>query len=588
MTPEHDRHRLALWTLVACLAALAIWPLWAVLHLPLPEWPAHLRQATILHDWDALPLYRQAFERSSGPTPLSAFPWLAHQLGRLHDVEWAGRVLWSVALLGTLAAAWGLLRTAGRSRWLLVAVLPWLWHAEAFQGNADFVIALPLALSALLAHLRLLQAPSWPRAGGLAVALAVLATAHWLWLPLWWVVIAASVWHGARQRWQLALTSGVRELALGLPGLLLLVPWWRASRPWPLDLQPTTALGTLADLPSRWFDHFLVQGASLEGAADLFLRRPGELAAFLWAVAMVLWVRAGLQHRRAQLAVPPSTEQPAVALTSTEGHLARLALLWWVVVVALPAQVATLLRPGAQLVPLAAILGALAVPLRPFHGEASALRGVARGPVWAGLLGLTVVAALQPLATLEAFVLSEAEIGPLTEAAAALPTGASVLTLRSRTATRWLKAPALAGAGHWYDVLRGGYVPNTFSHPWARPVRAKPEAQRPVPPDDPDRFRPDECGTFYDFWLVYEPVGDTVGFDGWLKLQPRIHQRGPWAVYQNLEVTPFVAAGHLSPPDRLAAGRLAACLSQVERTPPVLAADAPEHQLRVWLGCTAP
>ena len=79
MTPEHDRHRTALWALVAFLGALAVWPLWAVAHLPLPDWPAHLRQATILHDWQALPLYREAFTRAPGPTPLSAFPWLAHE-----------------------------------------------------------------------------------------------------------------------------------------------------------------------------------------------------------------------------------------------------------------------------------------------------------------------------------------------------------------------------------------------------------------------------------------------------------------------------------------------------------------------------
>ena len=132
-------------------------------------------------------------------------------------------------------------------------------------------------------------------------------------VPVWFafnLVVQKLGWLDTGNFWNVA-----QNLLMWLPYCVLL-PWWLTSRPWPLELQQTTALGTLAELPGQGFDHFLVQGASLDGVSDLFLRRPGELASFVWAVAMLLWLRAGIQQRRAAPleSTPSSGYLPVAAL----------------------------------------------------------------------------------------------------------------------------------------------------------------------------------------------------------------------------------------------------------------------------------
>lgn len=588
-----DRHSFAFRTLLLALLALAIWPLWAVDVLPLPDYPQHLRVATILHDWQVMPMYRQVFERLPFPTPYSAFPWLVHVLARFHDVEWAGRVVLSAALIGLVLAARALVAVAGHSRWLLLAVMPWLLNADFFQGDVNLLMALPIALAVLAAHLHLLRASSPWRSLAVAVLLMALAVTHWIWALVVLLLPVLAAWQGWRVGIRQALTWPLREIALTVPSIGLLVPWARATlrtMPRGLRLEPAMPLDSLRHLPDRMFDVFAPHGGGLEGVTDLVLHRPGEVATCLWAVGITLWLLATVRQRRELAVAPPSSGVDGSAYLSQAFVLVLTAYFLLPSNIFLPFPVDA---PGARLVDLMALLGVLALPLQPLQAPKTA-----RLRTWLGTATLLVAAVIMPLATLEGFLLSRAELGPIREAYGKIPAGASVATLRTRTASRWLRKPALSEVGQWFDVMVGGYVPNALDDEWLRPVRARPAWQRPIPPDDPEAFRWHEHGRWFDFFAVYATPGQPpAAFDTFLRTLPKLYQHGPWSVYQNLDVTPWVPAVPLTPAQLRTAARLAECgvaAKGFTPTQPVrkraeagVAADAGrEEMLRAWLGCS--
>lgn len=589
-----DRHSFAFRTLLLALSALAIWPLWAVDLLPLPDYALQLRVATILHDWHLMPMYRQAFERVPFPTPYSAFPWLVHALARFHDVEWAGRIVLSAALIGLVLAARVLVAAAGHSRWLLLAVMPWLLNADFFQGDVNLVMALPIAIGVLAAHLQLLRAWSPWRALALALLLMALAVTHWLWALLVLMLPVLAAWQGSRIGFRQALLWPLRDIALALPSIGLLVPWARATAPTlsrDIRFQPAMPLESLGRIPDRMFDVFAPHGGGLERLTDLFRHRPGEVATTLWAIGIGLWLLATMRQRR---------KLPVVqGHSGVEGsaYLGQAFVLLLTTYFLLPSNLFTpvsLASPGARLIGLMAIVGVLALPLQPLQAPPTA-----RVRTWLGTALLLVVAVLMPLATLEGFLLTRADMGSIREAYGKIPAGATVATLRTRTPSRWLRKPALNDVGQWFDVMVGGYVPNPLDDAWLRPVRARPGWQRPIPPDDPDAFRWHEHGRWFDFFAVYSAPGQPpAGFDSFLRTLPKLYQRGPWSVYQNLDVTPWVPPVSLTPRQVRAAAHLAECSVAAlgfmpsrpmrEQDDAGLGADGGRVvMLRSWLGCSS-
>lgn len=585
--PPRDAHHLAFRTLLPLLVALALWPLWAVDLLPMPGFVTHLRVATILHDWQTLPLYRTTFKRLPFPTPLSGFAYLTHELARLHDVEWAGRVVLTLALLGLVLAARALLAVAGHSRWLLLGMLPWLLNPDLFQGDAPLVLALPLIVAALALHLRLLQMPSpWP-ALGLALTLAALAMTHWLWLVVMLLLPMLAIWQGIRLGLRQLLLGTLWTVVLSLPSAALLLPWARQA--WPLlphtlAGQPSLPLEGGRRLIDSLFDVFAPHGPGLDSVAELFLHRPGGMASFLWLVGLFLWLLGSIRQQREQPRAVP------VGVDGT-GYLAQalvLLLIGYLVAPALLVQPLLIATPGARLVDLLAILAVLALPLQPLAPPRSA-----RLRTWAGTLAFLVVAIQLPLSSLEALLLSRTELGPIRDVYAHVPVGSRVATLHARVQGRWLRAPVLANLGHWYDVLDGGLAPDPLPDPWLQPVRVRPGQQRPMPPNDPETFRWKEHGRWYDWFVVYAQPGDPpAAWDAFLRTLPRVYQRSGWSVYQNLDVVPWPPPPELTPAEHRAANRLTECALGLQgwrvARPTVLEADGPDHWLRTRWKCPEP
>ena len=594
-----DRHHFAFRTLLPALLALAVWPLWAVDLLPLPQYAQHLRVATILHDWHALPLYRQTFERLPFPTPYSGFAWLTHGLARLHDVEWAGRVVLTLSVLGLVLAARWLLSVAGHSRWLLLGVLPWALNPDLIRGDANLVLALPLFLAVLASHLWLLKQASPWRALALAVLLCMLAVSHWIWLLAVLMLPLLATWQGAHRGWRQALLWPVQTLLLILPSVALLMPWARMT--WReavlahggtqnlLAGMPKMPLDSGRHLIDRLFDVFAPHGAGLDSVADLFLHRPGEIASFLWLTGLSMWLLGAIRQHRQR--VMEQTELPNLQQVDGTAYLCQTLVLVAVAYLLAPTLVLSpiqLAGMGDRLVNLLAILAVLALPLQPMLPPLTA-----RKRTWLGTTAMLVVCAQLPLSTLEAFTMARTELGPLRQVHASIPVGASVAILRTRTQGKWLRVPQFANLGAWFDVMVGGYVAEGLDDPQLQPVRFRPGQQRPQPPLDPAEFRWRDHGRWYGWFVVYAPPGTTQPeWDTFLRTLPRVYQRGAWSVYQNLDVTPWPPPPELTPAEHRAATRLTECALGLQgwrlSRPLALEPDSADQWLRTLWKCPDP
>lgn len=542
--------------LTLALTALALLPILAVDLLPLLDAPQQLHMATVLADWGENPLWSQAYARVSGPVPTSLPYALVAVLARLWGAEIAVRVAFAVGLAALPWAALALLRTVGHNRWLLLGILPWLLNAEFFAGQLALCLAMPLFLLLLAAHLRWLRRPIGRRLVPLLGLQGALALTH----PVPLVVAVCllpllSGVLGARQgRWRGPLWL-LRDLALWLPALGLLLPWGLREVAPALQgtalgraygAEPILPLDNLRQIADRLFDWFAPHGAAFENFGDLLLRRPGEIASGLWGLGFCLWALGAVRHWRADRGVgiiktidespPGGTKAFAVDGTSYAGWALALVTVAYFL---LPQH---LIRPFAlygvnfRILPLLGILAVVALPLHPLQPPRTA-----RIRVWLGSLAMLLAAVVLPLATLEAFLVARAELGPVREAYAAAAPWQSCLTLRSKRASGALRLHVFYDVGRYYAVFQGGQVPHALGDEAILPLRIRPTQARPTPHgDDHDAFSWQEHGRYYDYIAVFKDVNDPPQpFEAPLAALPRLYQRGSWQVFQSLDVQPW-------------------------------------------------
>lgn len=540
-----DRFRLAHAALVAFLVALGVAPLWAVDLLPLLEWPQRLQLYTVLHD--KLPDMLQAYPRQPFLVPCWLVPNLVHALAFLMPVPVAAKVVLTLAVAGMPLASLVLLRAVGHSRWLVLGVLPWMLNTNLFLGHLDHLAAFPLFLLLLAAHVTLLRQatlarplPTVLRAAVVAGLLALLALTHpLLWLLGWACLPLLAVAVGWRaKRWR-AFLGAVRDLLLGLAGLGLLLPWfvhvaggWRGLRG--LAVQPTLPLDDLRGLSDHAFAVFQPWSTPLEGAVDI-LRRPGDVASFLWLAGLLAWLLGAARQWRADYLHDPDGprsqhQQDGVDGTAYAGWALTLVLVAYFV---LPSQVYRPVWIGGfdfRLVSVAAVLGVVALPLRPLTPPPSA-----RLRTWLGTLAMGTATVVFFLATLNGFLLAETELGPMREALATLPKRQPVLTLRVRPSSRYLRYDFLHGLGAWATVLRGATTPMDHADPQLQVLAAQGQRMRPVPhPDDHESFTWHDHGRYYRYIAVrHDPRDEEPRFAGWLRNLPQLYQRGVWQVFEN-------------------------------------------------------
>ncbi|MSP90374.1 MAG: hypothetical protein EXR79_00985 [Myxococcales bacterium] len=564
MQAPTDRYHLAFWGLVAAFVALALVPLATVDVLPFLDAGQHLRVAAILQRWDATPAYAAAFERLGVPTPYFLWYRLVGLLAPLLGVEGAARAVIALSLAALPLAAIVLLRQARHSRWLVLAVLPWMWNADVMWGYFHVALALPLFIAMLAAHLSLVRAPALWKAVVVSVLVSLLAVTHYaFWLAGLVLLPGLAAVFGARSHWSRALLWPMREVACIAPSVALLLPWaqrsvdiasfgsqWRDAFAVEAQL-PLTALRAAVD---RMFDQFQPHPKHLEAMADLWLRRPGDMLSAVWLGALALWVlgtvRQG-QREAAELELADASEPHDTADNLGARYLgiatAGLAVLYFV----LPRQV---LRPlwlfnvNVRLVEAIAIVGVCALPLRVLAPPPQA-----RKRTWAGTIAFGVVAAGVPILALQAVTLGSAEYDRMRDAFRSIPNGSSVLTLHGQAGSAWLRQPTFTNLGEWWDVAGSGYVPQAFADPMLQPLRLRSRAARPQPlGDDHGTFSFEEHGRFYDYIATWhDPFAAPPPFAGELRALPVVYARGRWQVYRVPNPTPW------PPPPPLTAAELA-------------------------------
>lgn len=571
-----DRWRLALGVTLLFLVGLSLWPVWAGDFLPLHDGAQIEHQASILYDWNVRSSFRAAFERLPYPTPNALGPYLITLFAPLVGVHLGFKVVLTLALLAVPLSAYALVRAAHHSAWLLLAVVPWMWHQDVWIGHLGQILGLPMLLTLLAVHLSFARDPGPWRAVLQVVMLALLATTD---LLLWFTgaalltVLGASVGWRWRRWWGAPLLA-VRELALALPSMALLVPWVRAE--WlgrgGFGGEWTLPMDTVKLLFSRLFDVFGPRGTALDSLADLLFNRPGDPISALWLLGIGLWTLAAVRQGREGFGatgrpmpaaapyanLPIQTANAAVATPPAQLLRNRpwsgTAYLGWAfawVAAGLLLLPTNILKPvwihgfAPRLVTVLALLGALALPLRPDWPPMTA-----RWRTWAGTAALLVAAAWMALSALRSTVLTQQEFSHLRAAMATVPPDKSLLVLRSNDQSRWMQPAIFHHVGQWWGALGGGAVPFSFRDPALQPVRPRPGRLLPSPPaDSHDQFNWNDHGRFYDFIAVYrEPFAPEIRAEAMLRSWPRLYHRGRWQVFQNLRTERWPPPPALAPP----------------------------------------
>jgi hypothetical protein len=563
MPATSDRWPVVLAVLVVGLLALSIWPLWAGDWLPLHDAAQIEHQASVIYDWNVHAALRRDFERVPWPTPNWLGISLITLLAPIGGVHVATKLLLSGCLVALLVACWDLLRTARHSAWLLLAVVPWLWNQEVFVGHLASIVGFPLFILLLSAHLQFLRAPRAVgalRLAALGVLLALSNLLLWclavllvpvLTLAYGWRPTVAKVAIG--QRLRTGAIGLLRETALFLPSLALLLPWYRRAVASEGGLQALRGewalpMDAVKSLLLHMFDVFAPRGAVLESVSDLLFNRPGDVITALWLLGMALWVTATAVEARRRSRV---LDEAAAGSPAGEGSVAAQVLasadgswyLGWaflLISVAYFSWPLNILQPvwihgwSPRLVTLMALVGVLALPLRPADPAPAV-----RWRTWLGTAALGVAALWMPLAALRSTVLVQHEFSYLREAMDAVPEGKSLLVLRPSPDSRWMQMRIFHPIGQYFAVLRGGSVPYGFIDPALQPVRPRDGRLRPSPPgDDHEAFTWHDHGRFYDFVAVFrDSFGAEPKYEALLRSWPCVYQRGRWQVFHN--VHPF-------------------------------------------------
>lgn len=319
------RWNVTYWTLFVCLSALGISPIWVTDILPLLDAGSHLHLMKIIHDFGESALYQHHYTEVHAIVPYLSYYKAVDWLQYLTDVEQANRIVLSACLLGIPMASHALLRALDHNRWLILGIFPWMLNSDFFMGFFNYLMSIPVFLMVLTAHIHFLRRPSW-RGGALVSGLLVfLAITHYL---LWGVGLALlpllALIFGFRKGWLRGLSWGMREVAIVVPSIAVLLPWFLSyfvfadgvKTPDQVQIHGTTLIERLARIysgqhltplasVSQLFDHmfnrFSQQPVHIRGLQDLLLRRQGELISSTWLFGIALWLLGAVKRARITL-----------------------------------------------------------------------------------------------------------------------------------------------------------------------------------------------------------------------------------------------------------------------------------------------
>lgn len=554
--------RVPLLALCAGILLLILLPLWTVPVLPASGWTSALHEARLLAD--VLRHGPDAYHaRLWVPTPMTAVPYLLALTGPSH-LEMALRLLASLALLSTVLVWWLWLRNTKRSPWLLVGALPWLVSQPFLQGDIAILLSWPLWFGTLA-----LQIPAmrrtwlWPL---VALLVTLVALTHPLpWLSLLVLLPLLALLQAGRHGWKNALKWTLFSLLSSLPSVLLLRPWW---------LKVLTSMNGWPGMVQAWRQEWWLPGDNFRQLVDLSLDRlnphaaqipemkqlfdhHGELVAFAWTTALIVWLAASVRQGRENPQNTVKNPQPIHALV-------LLSLAYFL----LPARIhSPLALPvvGGQLPPLLAILAVLALPLDPLQPPLTF-----RVRTWLATLTLVVVAVALPLLAWQSLLLDATSFGSLHQAFATIPEGQRVCTLSARSDVRHVRAGVFDDLGGWSLILRGGLSNEPAPNPGLSPLTEEPLGHLPWLPRANDARLKDMAPCQY-IAVFRDPGVALTEITKQFRALPQLYAHDAWEVFQNVRAGPWPPPQPLTPDEE----RLNACFFTMFGLPPE---DMPDEQ----------
>ncbi len=580
-----QRWDVSYWTLFVCLSLFGIAPVWISDLLPLLDAGSHLHLMKIIHDFSSNPLYQHHYKEVHAIVPYLSYYKAVDWLQYITDVEQANRLVLSACLLGIPLATHALLKAVHHNRWLVLGVFPWMLNSDFFMGFFNYLMSIPVFLLVLAAHVHFLRRPSW-RGGAVVSALLVfLAVTHYL---LWGVSLALlpllALVFGLRKGWLRGISWSLREVAIVLPSIAVLLPWFLSyfvfadgvKTPDQVALhgatwfdrlariysgQHLTPLASVSQLFDHMFNRFSEQPIHIRGIQDLILRRQGELISSTWLLGFGLWVLGAVKRSRitvtkAQLRELDDASHKDVhwpehgtfaevsrvfvrATTAPAGDVHGTSYIGWVLALVTAAYFILpqhLNRPiilygvNFRLVEVLAILAVIALPVCPLLPA----RHV-RLRVWLGTIAMLVASVMMPIYTSGVFMLARTEFGSIREAFQTIPPNRSVLTLRMKRQSQWLEERIFSNIGEYYGIFRGGYVPYSFADSSSKPVITRPEASMPAPVwYDHTTFGMKPHGKYYDYVVLFRGLSERTGtWELGLRTWHKIYQRDHWQVFRN-------------------------------------------------------
>lgn len=585
------RWDVAYWTLFACLCFFGIAPVWISDLLPLLDAGSHLHLMKIIHDFGDNALYQHHYKEVHAIVPYLSYYKAVDWLQYFTDVEQANRIVLSLCLLGIPLAAHALLKALHHNRWLVLGVFPWMLNSDFFMGFFNYLMSIPVFLLVLAAHVHFLRRPSW-RGGALVGGLLVfLAVTHYL---LWGVSLALlpllALIFGLRKGWLRGISWGLREVAIVIPSIAVLLPWflsyfvfadgvktpdqvalhgstWFARLSRIYSGQHLTPLASVSQLFDHLFNRFAEQPIHIRGIQDLILRRQGELISSTWLLGIALWIlgavkrshitMTGAQMKQLHDSAPDGDTVDERVQWPEQGNFAEVSrvivrattapasdvhgtsYIGWALALVTAAYFILpqhLNRPiilygvNFRLVEVLGIMAVIALPVCPLLPA----RHV-RGRVWLGTVAMLVASVMMPIYTSGVFMLARTEFGSIREAFHTIPPNRSVLTLRMKRQSQWLEERIFSNIGEYYAIFRGGYVPYSFADSSSKPVITRPEATMPAPVwYDHTTFGMKPHGKYYDYIAVYRGLNERTGtWELGLRKWHKIYQRDHWQVFRN-------------------------------------------------------
>lgn len=158
------------WGLLVVALGSLLEPLWVGAIPPLTDFGGHVAMADVWARYNEVDLYREVYELRTGVVPNIVSARFTAWLHPWVSTMTAMRLFVSLTLVGTTASLLAVLRTFGRSRWLVFVALPFLWNGSLYWGMVNYLAIFPFFFGTIALARKTGQTGDWRWGLGLALS----------------------------------------------------------------------------------------------------------------------------------------------------------------------------------------------------------------------------------------------------------------------------------------------------------------------------------------------------------------------------------------------------------------------------------